>query len=228
MSSNKKQEIILHKADKLTLEFPENDNPYIQKDIKKTNQVIQDNGIYTSEGQTFIDKKDIAHMLVTDTKGANRVYNDLDDEDKLENGSKKYISVPALNKEISKRIEDPKDTNVKDRLKHNEKALITLRDTPEVEKKREQLESHIKKELPRVKAKIRKDAKIDIVTKKPLTNPEIHHIERVADNPRKALDEDNLVPLNKDTHIKVHNENADTKEGFEKFKEKYKPSEDEN
>jgi len=228
VSSNTKKEIVVHKAGNLTLKFPDNDNEYIRKEVEKTKRIIKNDGVYTPDGRAFINKKSIRHLLTTDSKAVTRIYNDLDNKDKLENGLEKYISVEATQKELSKKIQEPIDTNKKDKLRYNEKAVIVLRDAPELEKKREQLESHIRKELPKVKAKKRKAENIDCITKEPLSSPVVHHIERIADNPRKALDEDNLAVMNKDTHTKIHKEDADTKEGFEQFKKKYNLYENES
>lgn len=218
MSSNSTSNITVYKARELTLNFPDSDNEYIKDQVEKTKNVIKENGIYTSDGKAFVDKKSVPHLLATDTKSANRIYNNLDDEDKFENGTEKYISVDATQKELSKRIQEPRDTNEIDRLKYSEKAIVTLRDAPELEKKREQLESHIRKELPKIKKKKRKMDKIDDITGDKLDTPEVHHKDRVADKPRKALDNDNLATLNKPTHKKLHKLDIETREEYDEYK----------
>ena len=60
--------------------------------------------------------------------------------------------------------------------------------------------------------------KVDNVTKQPLLNPEVHHKDRVSDNPRRALDETNLAVVNQDTHRELHKKSIETEEEFERFK----------
>jgi len=216
-----KNDIVIYKATNLTLNFPENDNKHIETKVEKTKKSIQNDSLYTSDGRVWTPKKSLPNMLATDSKAINRFYNDLNNDDKLENGSEKYVSIEATQKELSKRIQEPRDTNEKDRLKYSEKAIITLRDAPEIEKIREQFESHIRKELPKVKEKKRKLETEDYVTGNPLTQPEAHHIERVADNPRKALDENNIVVVNKEIHQEIHREDAESKEELEELKKKW-------
>jgi len=216
-----KNKIILHSSEKLTIKF---DEPIkeIEKEGKLTRSKLKSNSSYTSDGRVWINKDDVSHLLATDKKGANIIYNDLDDDDKLENGNTKNISIEAIQKEVSKRIQEPRDTLKKERLKDTEKCLPSMRDAPELEKIRELEESRIRKELPRVKAKKLKAETLDCITKEPLVKPEVHHKNRIADKPREALDDENLAAINDTTHGVIHQEGYDTKEGFEKYSEKYK------
>ncbi len=213
---------ILHSAKKLTITFPE-PLEEIKGEANATKDIVTKKCAYTPDGRLFVNRKAFSDLLVTDAKGARRVYNDLDDDDKLENGSEEYATVESVQKEISKRVQEPRDTLVRERLKYNEEALKSARDAPELEKKREIAESKIRKELPAVKRKKLKAAKVDELTGAPLNAPEVHHKDRVADNPRRALDESNLAVLNKETHRtgedSVHKKNIETEEEFEKYKE---------
>ena len=56
------------------------------------------------------------------------------------------------------------------------------------------------------------------VTGKPLENPEIHHKDRVADKPRRALDETNLAAVNNDTYEILHKLDIETEKELEAFK----------
>ena len=143
---------------------------------------------------------------------------DLENNDKLENGKEEFASVESIQKEASKRIQEPRDTIQKERLKDTEEILKNFRDSPDLEKKRELEESKIRKELPIVKRKKLKAEKVDSITQQPLINPEVHHKDRVSDNPRRALDETNLEAVNKDTHIELHKNSIEKEEEFERFK----------
>lgn len=218
MNNNKNEKLpVLYSAQKLDIKFPE-PLEQIKKEGEKTIKLIKSQGTYTPKGQVFINRKSISHLLATDSKGGRILYNNLDEEDKMENGQEKYTTVESIQKEISKRIQEPRDTIQRERLKYSEDALKVFRDTPELEKIRELEESKIRKELPIVKQKKLRVEKIDEITGEPLTNPDIHHKDRVADNPRRALDDKNLSALNKPTHDFLHKNGIETEEEFEKYK----------
>lgn len=217
MDEDKK--ITIHSTSDLNISFPE-PNEYIKKEGEKTKILVKKDGSYTPDGRVFLKKNTLPHLLATDKKGVNRFYNDLEEEDKLENGQDKYASVESIQKEASKRIQEPRDTIQKTRLKYTEECLVAVRDAPEIEGLRELEESKNRKELPKIKNKKLKAERVDYVTGEELNKPEVHHVERIADNPRKALDEDNLVVVNKKTHDELHNKGIESKNELEKFKNK--------
>jgi len=221
MSSDKKDNLpIVHSAEDLSITFPD-PIEQIENEGKKTRKLIKRNSSYTPDGRTWINRKNIPHLLSTDSNGGRRVYNDLDEDDKLENGANDYASVEALQKEISKRIQEPRDTIQKERLRDTEECLKVFRDAPELEKIRELEESKIRKELPAVKRKKLKAANVDCITGEALVDPEVHHKDRVADKPRRALDEENLVALSKKTHRdEIHGNGIESEEEFEAYRNK--------
>lgn len=217
MSDEKKNLPRVFSAQELSISFPK-PIKQIENEGTKTRDLILKNGICTTDGRAWVDRTDIAHMLSTDSKGARIVYNDLDDLDKFQNGNNNYASIESIQKEASKRIQEPRDTIQRERLRDTEECLKIFRDAPELEKIRELEESKIRKELPAVKRKKLKLESLDCVTNEPLTDPEVHHKDRVADKPRRALDEKNLTPLNKNTHRKIiHANGIDTEKAFDEF-----------
>ena len=216
---DKKKEIVIHSTSELNINLPE-PNEYIKKEGQRTKDLVKSEGSYTPNGRVFIKKTALPHLLATDKKGGNKFFNDLEEEDILENGQDKYASVESVQKEASKRIQEPRDTIQKKRLKYTEQCLSAVRDAPEIEELRELEESTNRKELPKVKSKKRKAEQVDYVTGEKLTQPEVHHVERVADNPRKTLDENNLVVVNKDTHREIHNKGIESEDELSKFKNK--------
>ncbi len=123
---------VVHSASELTIVFPEKNKHISNKESDKNRALVKSGGAYTSDGRAYVNKDVLPHLLATDTKGANRFYNNLDDEDKLENGSEKFASVSSLNKEISQRIQEPRDTLQKERLRDSEGCINALRDAPEL------------------------------------------------------------------------------------------------
>lgn len=193
----------------------------IKKEGEKTNKLVRKHGYADKEtGQTYIEKKALPHLLATDQKGANKIWNETDDEDKKCDGSKQLISIPAMQKVLAQRIEEPRDALEKERLRHSEKALIAFRDTPEIENERQIQEVQNRTNFSNVKSGIIRENNIrnDECTGEPLEkNPHGHHIERKADNPRKTLDPNNIAIINPDTHKEIHSEGLEDRESLLKY-----------
>lgn len=139
----------------------------------------------------------------------------MENEDKLELGEKKLVAASAVGKEISERIQEPRDTVQKERLRDSESCLNALRDSPDLEKIREVEESKNRKEKSKLKA--RKIAAENIsacqVTGEPLeTDADAHHIARQADKPREAINLDNIIVINKQPHREIHAAGAESSE----------------
>lgn len=103
----------------------------------------------------------------------------------------------------------------KERLRDSEGCINALRDAPELEKIREAEESRNRKEQPKLKEKKIKAEGISVcqLTSEPLTgDAHAHHIERQADNPRKARDLNNVIVVNPSPHGEVHTAGAETRE----------------
>lgn len=206
---------VVHSASQLTIIFPAKNKHISDKESEKNRAVIQSGGAYTSDGRVYIDKAALPHLLATDAKGANRFYNNLDDEDKLELGNKMLASASSVNREISERIQQPRDTLQKERLRDSEGCINALRDAPELEKIREAEESRIRKEQSSLKEKKIRAEGISAcqLTGEPLDpDAHAHHMERQADNPRKAIDLKNVIVVNPSPHGEVHKAGAETPE----------------
>ncbi|OOG56384.1 hypothetical protein B0E48_09485 [Rhodanobacter sp. C03] len=147
------------------------------------------------------------HLLATDNAGANQFYNDLSNEDKTQNGTTRYVATSALNKELSRRIQEPRDVYKLERLKDAELCVNTLRDDPKLEKLRALAESHIRKMQPKLKQQMLKAESITAcqVSGEPLQpDAEVHHIVRQADQPDRSLDSTNHLLINKPPHREIH------------------------
>ncbi|WP_139350226.1 hypothetical protein [Rhodanobacter sp. C03] len=152
-------------------------------------------------------KSALRHLLATDNAGANQFYNDLSNEDKTQNGTTRYVATSALNKELSRRIQEPRDVYKLERLKDAELCVNTLRDDPKLEKLRALAESHIRKMQPKLKQQMLKAESITAcqVSGEPLQpDAEVHHIVRQADQPDRSLDSTNHLLINKPPHREIH------------------------
>lgn len=206
---------VLHSAQDLTIKFPNKNEHIADKDAEKNRDLIKNNGAYTNDGRAYVNTVALPHLLSTDKKGINRFYNKLDNDDKLELGNLKLASVSSVNKEISERLQEPRDTLQKERLRDAEGCINAMRDAPELEKIREVEESKNRKEQPKLKAKKIKAENITAcqLTGAPLDqDADAHHVVRKADQPRKARNLDNIIVANKPPHCEVHAAGAESPE----------------
>lgn len=206
---------VVHSAEELTITFPGKNKHIDEKDAKKNRELIKTNGAYTNDGRGYVDTAGLPHLLATDKKAINRFYNKLNNDDKLERGNKKLASVSSVNKEISERLQEPRDTLQRERLRDAEGCVNAMRDAPELEKIREIEESKNRKEQPKLKAKKIKAENITAcqLTSEPLQpDADAHHITRQADDPRKARNLDNIIVANKPPHREVHAAGAESPE----------------
>ncbi|MDN8644349.1 hypothetical protein Q0S19_07735 [Stenotrophomonas indicatrix] len=206
---------VVHSAKDLNIIFPEKNKHISDGEASKNREIVKNNGAYTSDGRAYLDKVALPHLLATDQRGVNRIYNDLENADKLEVGAQNLVAVSAVNKVISERIQEPRDSLQKERLRDSEACVNAFRDAPELEKIREVEESRSRKEQPRLKEKKIRAESITAcqLTGAPLDpDADAHHIERQADKPRKARDLRNIVVANKSPHREVHAEGAETPE----------------
>lgn len=149
---NPKVSLVKYKAGDLTIHFPDNEN-LTDKEKEVSRNAIVKGGIVKNDGQTFINKNEMPKLLNTDKKGANKVYNDLEDDDKFEDGNSKYADTSALLKEVSKRIQEPRSQLEREKLKDSRDCMNAFIDAPKLEKERTIESDRIQKELPNLTKK---------------------------------------------------------------------------
>lgn len=211
----KNNELILFEIEKLKVKFPDKPELLEEKDAKNIQNAINKKGFYDSNGRCYLEKTAIRTIICTDSKGANRFYNDLEDNDKIENGKNHYVRIEAVQYEISKRSQEPRDIYVRERMKYAEDCIIDFRDSPQLSKMRSIEKSKIDKELPNIKKKKIKTEGLTCceLTGEPLEkNSAAHHMDRKSDVPRKALDEENIKIVNPGVHKTIHQAGAESKE----------------
>ena len=224
MSKKKEKENLpnIIKADELELEFPKNE--YLEK--KETDRVenaILKGGVATGDGKCFVGLSQLSKVIVSDKAAAARVYNNADEKYKLENSKEKFLEIPEIQKEIARRLEEPRPALEREKLNHSEECLKTFRENEFSNKNRLIESDRIAKGRLTIGVKKIKKEKIEecqLSGEKFNGNAEVHHIARVADDPTKALDLENLIVTTDDIHKDIHKENAETPEELKKFIEK--------
>lgn len=118
--SVEKNSIVEHSSQDLTISFPENNKHISEKEAERSRSFVENNGAYPSDCRGYINKNALPHLMAINRKGANRFFNNLEDEGNLESNNQNLTSISSINKEISERIQEPRDTLQKERLRDSE------------------------------------------------------------------------------------------------------------
>lgn len=222
--SGKSKELVPRKADEFKIEFPQTDA--IEEKVQKQIQdAVIDGGIAVGN-KTYINGKKLPILLNTDKKGAQIVLNDAPNDDVYQNGADDYLSTPHLQKEFSKRREQPRSLLEREHLKYASDCVEAFSNNSQLCKERTLQSDKIRKERPRLGAKTigKRKATAGELSGEPLNGKgEVHHITRVADCPEKALNSENLVVLTHDEHSEFHSSKyQQDASGFQEFKKNFK------
>lgn len=204
----------VRKATDLTINFPSN-NLLEEREQDIIKKAINAGGIISEEGRCYVNNKKLSKLLVTDKKGAAKVYNNAQENDKYENGNNQYLSTSEVKKNIDERIQQPRSTLEHEKLKYSESCINAFRDSIELVNERHIEADRIAKDRPLLTNKKIKEEDITEcqLSGKPFEDDARgHHIERVADNPRKARDLDNIVVVKDEIHDDIHDKGAESPE----------------
>lgn len=201
----------------LNLNLPEPSDLVDPNSAKRIKNAVEKHLVYTQEGELLINRDGLKTILQTDQAGANLVVANLPPEQKLESGKDVYVKSPPINEELSRRIQEPRDAQQLQGLKYSEACLNTARDNSELEVRRLVLESRNEKAMPAVKRMVKQEAS-ECLSGQPLqANAEVHHKERVADQPRKSVDPTNMVAVNPEVHSTIHKAQAHSPEALDEL-----------
>ncbi|RQM49324.1 HNH endonuclease [Paraburkholderia bannensis] len=204
-------------AENLSVKLPEPPQILTPEDAVRTRSAIMKHGAVTHDAKVAYERDGIATILATDKAGANKFVAERNDDEIIEDGDKVYILQPSIKKELDRRIAEPRDAYQLDRLRDAERCLDAVRDAPELENRRLKLEALARKQMPKVKRKVLKNADTCISGEPLQKDAEVHHKERVADNPNLALAPNNLVPVNPHIHDQIHAAQAHTPQALDEL-----------
>ncbi len=209
--------LVLLSAENLDVKLPEPPLILMSTDAKRTRNAITKHGAVTHDAKMVYERDGMAAILGTDNAGANKFIAELADDQIIEDGHKIYIRQPPVNQELSRRIQEPRDAYQLERLRDAERCINAVRDAPELENRRLKLEALARKAMPKVKRQVLKNADTCLSGESLQKNAEVHHVERVADNPDLALDPNNMRPVNPHIHDKIHAAKAHTPQALDEL-----------
>lgn len=204
-------------AENLNVKLPEPSQLLTLKDAGRTRNAIMKHGAVTHDAKMVYERNGIAAILVTDKAGANKFIAELPNEAIIEDGHKVYVRQPLINQELSRRIQEPRDAYQGERLRDAERCINVVRDAPELKNRRLELEALARKEMPKVKRQVLKNADTCVSGKPLQKNAEVHHVERVADSPDLACDPNNMRPVNPHIHDRIHAAEAHTPQALDEL-----------
>lgn len=206
-------------ASSLDLKLPDPPKHVRPAVAAKIQQAVIKHGAYTTQGEVLLNAKGLPTLLQTDRAGANLVMAGLADDQIVEDGKNLMVKAAPLNQEISRRIQEPRDAVQLEALKYSEACLNAVRDNPELEKTRLVLESNNRRDMPGVKKTVRSESTHCLSGAALDPNAPVHHLERVADQPRKSVDPQNMVAVNNGPHQTIHQAEAHTPEAVNQLAE---------
>lgn len=223
-SENKKKELEVRKASSYDIKFP--DNKYLEDSDKKRIQKAVNNGGVSIGNETYISEKQLNKLLVTDKKGVANIMMSTPPEDLKKVGDVEYMSTPHLQKAISQKRQQPRSITEQEKLGYAQECVNAFSNNEELSRRRAIEADVIAKQRPQLGKKVIRDRKSEMseLSGKPLDGiAEVHHKDRVADKPERALDPTNLTVIRKDEHTEYHNSDYPQNEkGYHQFEKEYK------
>lgn len=204
-------------AESLDVKLPEPSRILVPEDAERTRDAIIKHGAVTHDAKMVYERDGIAAILATDNAGANKFIAELPNDEIIEDGNKVFIRQPQINLELSRRIQEPRDAYQGARLRDAERCINAVRDTPELRNRRLELEARARKEMPKVKRQVLKNTDTCISGEPLQKDAEVHHVERVADNPDFACDPNNMRPVNPHIHDRIHAAKAHTLQALDEL-----------
>jgi hypothetical protein len=204
-------------AETLDVKFPAPPRILKQSDVARTQKAVTEMGAFTHDAKVAFDRRAIPTLLATDSAGANKFVTELPEDQKIEDGSSLYVKVQSINQELSRRIQEPRDGYQLDRLKYSEQCINAVRNAPELENQRLKLEALARREMPKVKREVLKNSETCVSGSALQKNAEVHHVERVADNPDRARDPSNMKAVNPHIHDQIHAAQAHTPQALDEL-----------
>lgn len=222
MSEKKEKEknIVVRMANQFYIEYP--DSKFLDEKEKKQIQTAITNGGIVIGTKTYINSNNIPKLLSTDSAAVQIILTNAPKDDVKQYGDTEYLSTPETQKEIAKRKEQPHTTLHREKLDYASKCLDAFSGNSELTKERNIQNNRITQKRASLGRKIINDRKSTVseLSGEPLNgNGEVHHINRVAEKPEEALEDNNLMVLTQDEHIEFHRNPMYTKDkkGLEKF-----------
>lgn len=160
----------------------------------------------------------------TDLKRAQYIYyNFLDDDSKRCINGTNAVKLSCVVGELDKRSHESRDAEDADLDRYTRDSLIAIGDSDQAEAIRRKVDTHMNKELPKLKKQ--RGADVDEITGEPLEKNSAFHHENEKElytDPVAVLDEKKGKNVNSATHKEIHKRNIRTGSELEKQKEDIK------
>lgn len=215
-----KNKLLPRPASAFKIDYPE--SKMLNKGEQKKIQNAINNGGVAIGAKTYVKSSKLQTLLNTDKKGIAIVLNEAPDEDVKRLGDADYLSTPHIQKEINKRREQPRPELDREKLKYSGQCVDAFSNNSQLEKERTIESDRIRNERPKLGKKViqERGSTVSELSGEPLNGkPRVHHKNRVADEPEKALDRENLVVIRDDEHTEFHSSDfIQNEKGYEEYK----------
>ena len=204
---NKKIELTLVKIENSAYKKPERSNPLVEE--KKYNVIDKTciEQVYLSQdGNGYVEKKALNVLLDCTKPEASYIYaNHIPDSEKQNIAGVDVVNSSALLGTLDKRAHEKRDADNAALCKYSRDSLINIGDSDKAEVIIRQLDAHTEKKQKQLKKERNVDQ--DEITGEPLRkNSAFHHKNKksVYTDPLKAIDSDEGINVNIETHQEIH------------------------
>lgn len=211
--------IIIHKMASLPLELPAPSALVTPEEAAKIEGAIRNSCAFTDAGALLVEREGLSKILQTDATGI-RQFAARNGKDAVRQEQKVFYPSEKVQEDLSRRIQQPRDSQERENLKQSEAYLMAARDHSSLEKLRALEESRNVRKLPGVKKKVRRESTHCLSGEILEKGAHIHHVVRVEDDPTKTIRRANLVALNPPHHDDVHRNEALGASALNAFAEK--------
>ncbi|WP_297632285.1 hypothetical protein [uncultured Clostridium sp.] len=229
---------IAYTGDELNFKRPEIGEGEHKGTVTRIVNACKDCIIEANTSTVFISEDSLGEILRLRAEDKIRIIlSNINEDDKYENS--KYILLGECLKLINKEMNEARSESKRKYLRVSEQALINIRDCDQLRVMNGKIDENYLKDLKKLKKtrirvyKIREDELTgeSLIKRK----AEFSHIRSKASYPALALDIENGLIVNKETHDKITEENVENEEKlkslcerekwnvewYEKYKEKY-------
>lgn len=162
-----------------------------------------------TDGNAYIPETSFPKIISKKKKSANYIMdNKIAEEDKKSFNNTTLINTSAVVGYLDKNSHLTRDAEIAELNRYARDGLISIGDSSQAEAIRRKIDSHVDKELPKLKKK--RNSSFDEITGEPLEkNAAFHHVnnKEIYNEPQQILDVANGIVVNPDTHNEIHRRN---------------------
>lgn len=223
--ANKNFELVVINVESADYKEPKRTNPLVpQKQYDAIKRTCKKHVVYGTDGKVYIEQPAISKFYSCSKADGEYIFeNKLSDKEKRNIGGKDYINSSAVVGDLDKRAQETRKPSIAAKVRYSRDSLISIGDSAKAEKLRRDFDEFSEKEMKKLREE--RKSNVDEITGDVLENGgEFHHYNKksIYTDPEKAIDPNEGVVVNINTHKEIHRRNIVDKNQLENQKEDIK------